>query len=50
MICGANPHNSSRFHDYSVNDCSGFYILIMTVYGDSLSQLQYQQPLDIKTI
>lgn len=50
MICGANPHNSSRFHDYSANDCHDFYPMTMTLYGDSLSRLQEQQPIDVKTI
>jgi len=34
MIYGANLHNSSRFRDYSVNECSAFYTTMMIVYGD----------------
>lgn len=50
MIYGANPHNSSRFRDYSLNDCHSFNIAIALLYGALLSCLQDPQLIDVKTI
>lgn len=50
MICGVNPYNSSKFHDYSFNFCHSAYISIKTLYGGLSSRLQEQQLIDVKTI